>query len=353
MEDKRKVNINSILNKIDFLFSEEIQKSELNEGDICLDFIRQIDNIIYVKRAINRRDKAILKRIAESKLKQYLSSHSDNTLELFIETEIENAKKHQTYFPNYKSNSKEKTIYYDLQAWIEVIESLKVGRGNFIIFKSNEIAEVIDLQSEKDKAELDRIKKELEDIADPKDKKDFLLQAKKKYLARWDSVRFATSGVITNEIGYKELFMDRELSYLIDAIEENKNTSPLHDESISLAERFLSFLNGKSQANIKYMKADEYSRLIEYTNYLFTNLKLPKDIIPIKSNEIKAGEIRYSFYLMTTECYPSHDYPKVIFDFIGKVFPKLKDSKNADYKKTANYKKFKEKPQYYDSLVKR
>lgn len=125
-------------------------------------------------------------------------------------------------------------------------------------------------------------------------------------------------------------------------------------ENTTLAEKYLFFLSGKSQSNERYMSEEEYKRVIEYTNYLFDKFELPKKIEPIKSVEIKAGEIRYAFYLMLNERQPDKDYPKVVFDFMCKVFPKLKKgTENKNYRNTANYKKFRTKPQYWDSLIKR
>ena len=140
---------------------------------------------------------------------------------------------------------------------------------------------------------------------------------------------------------------------------KDKNKIETHDDNTNqkvktLAEKHLFFLNGRSQSNQKYMNDSEYQRLISYTNYLFDKFELPENIEPIKSPYIMAGEIRCSFYLMLNERQPDKDYPEIVFNFICKVFPSLsKGTKGKNYKQTANYKKFKTKPQYWDSLIKR
>lgn len=124
-------------------------------------------------------------------------------------------------------------------------------------------------------------------------------------------------------------------------------------ETETFAEKNLFFLQGKNRSNESYMTKSEYKRLIEYTNYLFEKSKLPKNIAPVNSTHIRAGEIRYAFYLMTSEKYPNKDYPEFIFKFIEAVFPSLKSENIQNYKQTANYKKFKTRPQYWDDLMKR
>lgn len=123
------------------------------------------------------------------------------------------------------------------------------------------------------------------------------------------------------------------------------------DNNESFAEKFLFFLKGKSLTNKSYMTLDEYNHLIKATDYLFEKLEILKDLKPIKSNAIKAGEIRYSFYLMANEKYPNKDYSENIFIFLSKIFPQLNDNKK-NYRDSANYKKFSSMPKNYEDLRK-
>lgn len=125
------------------------------------------------------------------------------------------------------------------------------------------------------------------------------------------------------------------------------------DRVETFAEKHLFFLKGKGRSHQPYMSSVEYERLIEYTNYLFEKSALPRNIIPIKSAQIRASEIRYAFCLMTCDRYPDKNYPKFVFMFLDKVFPRLKSKGKENYKDTANYKKFKSPPQYWASLMER
>ncbi len=128
--------------------------------------------------------------------------------------------------------------------------------------------------------------------------------------------------------------------------ESTKNIEP------TFAEKYLFFLNGKNLKNDKYLNEIDYKRLIEYTNVFFDDLKLPSKVDPILSHYFRDGELRYSFFLMYKEKYPNLDYKEVLFDFLSEVFPQLKDKENKHYRNTANYKKFNNKPQYWDQLMK-
>lgn len=121
---KRRIHINAIENAINWLFAERINQSDIKDTDTCLDAIECIDNVNYVYRKINRRDKAELYRIAQINLEKYLSEHTDNTFDMFKQTHIEKSKYYQTYYPDYKTNNKQKEIYFDLQTWIEVLEQM-------------------------------------------------------------------------------------------------------------------------------------------------------------------------------------------------------------------------------------
>ncbi|GGD40651.1 hypothetical protein GCM10011514_00910 [Emticicia aquatilis] len=124
------------------------------------------------------------------------------------------------------------------------------------------------------------------------------------------------------------------------------------DNNESFAEKFLFFLKGKSLTNKPYMTLNEYNHLIEATNYLFEKLEVPEDLKPIKSTALRAGEIRYSFYLMTKEKYPDTVYSENIFIFLTRIFPRLNDNKK-NYRKSTNYKKFSEEPKNYQLLLSR
>lgn len=125
----------------------------------------------------------------------------------------------------------------------------------------------------------------------------------------------------------------------------------INNDSNSFAEKYLFFLDGKSHTNNKYLNHEDYIRLIEYTNYFFSNLELPPNIKPVNSLYFKAGELRYAFYLMFKEKYPGSKYPESLFNFLSKVFPILKDVKKREFRNTSNYKKFNHKPQYWEDLM--
>lgn len=123
-QPKRRVHIDAIKNEIDWLFSERVKQSEALPNDAFMDGIQCIEGINYVFRKINRRDKIELNQLAKRELAKYLAAHPDNTIELFQAVYIEKAQYLQTYFPKYKTDNKEKEIFFALQRWIETLENL-------------------------------------------------------------------------------------------------------------------------------------------------------------------------------------------------------------------------------------
>lgn len=146
-------------------------------------------------------------------------------------------------------------------------------------------------------------------------------------------------------------FDENNLSNVYSEINDDKNVQS-QDNNESLAEKYLFFLKGKNFANMNYMTLGEYNYLIGATNYLFENLEIPENLKPIKSTAIKAGEIRYSFFLIAKEKYPNDEYSENIFIFLSRIFPTLNDNKK-NYRDSANYKKFSSKPKNYDDLLKK
>ncbi len=140
-------------------------------------------------------------------------------------------------------------------------------------------------------------------------------------------------------------------------IEPIKNSPSKPERTINIeptvAEKYLFFLNGKSLTGKQYLNEADYLRLLDYTNYFMDKLELPLNIDPIKSPNLRSGELRYSFYLMFKDKYPHWDIPETLFDFLSKVFPMLNDPNKNDFRKTANYKRLSQEPSYWKLLMKK
>lgn len=121
---QRKTHINAIITEIDWLFLERIEQNEVKEGD-KIKHGAILNGTPQIFRVIDRRDRPSLYRVARQKAKLYLAEDSDNTFSLFKEVRIKRAKYLQSYFPDYATIKEQKKIYYDLEAWIEVLTNLK------------------------------------------------------------------------------------------------------------------------------------------------------------------------------------------------------------------------------------
>jgi hypothetical protein len=112
---KRRVHIDAVKGTIkNHLFVEWVlEKGEDNKSEKR------------VSKYIDTRDIKALERLKGQKLNDYLKQHPDNTEQLFIETEIDRAKELQTYFPDYKTKTKDKEFYFSLQRWIDCLAAPK------------------------------------------------------------------------------------------------------------------------------------------------------------------------------------------------------------------------------------
>lgn len=76
---------------------------------------------------IDTRNPDVLRQYAEKKLQDFLKEHEDNSTDLFIEKEVEDAKTWQSYFD--KHNREDKNYYFMLQRWIDLLNSLSGSNG--------------------------------------------------------------------------------------------------------------------------------------------------------------------------------------------------------------------------------
>jgi hypothetical protein len=119
-----KIHINAVFNAIDGLFSEAVEvtdetlRAEIIEGEA------NIKGSIYQYQPIYTRNTEALRALSESRLSAYLKQHPDNSLQLFVETEVKTARLHQSHLPKFKTDSKQKTYFFRLKRWIEVLEEM-------------------------------------------------------------------------------------------------------------------------------------------------------------------------------------------------------------------------------------
>jgi hypothetical protein len=124
---KRVLPVNAVKASIDWFFSERILKENQKESDKILPSIEvDEEGRTYVHKAIDTRDNDILKKMALILLDKFLKYHPDNTLELFIESHIEKAKRNQSYLPKYKINNIQKDYFFKLERWIKVVKALDI-----------------------------------------------------------------------------------------------------------------------------------------------------------------------------------------------------------------------------------
>jgi hypothetical protein len=119
-----KIHINAVFNAIDGLFSEAVEvtdetlRAEIIEGEA------NIKGSIYQYQHIYTRNTEALRALSESRLSAYLKQHPDNSLQLFVDTEVKTARLHQSHLPKFKTDSKQKTYFFRLKRWIEVLEEM-------------------------------------------------------------------------------------------------------------------------------------------------------------------------------------------------------------------------------------
>jgi hypothetical protein len=119
-----KIHINAVFNAIDWLFSEAVEvtdetlRAEIMEGEA------NIKGSIYQYQHIYTRNTEALRALAESRLSAYLKQHPDNSLQLFVLNEVKTARLHQSHLPKFETDRKQKTYFFRLERWIEVLEEM-------------------------------------------------------------------------------------------------------------------------------------------------------------------------------------------------------------------------------------
>jgi hypothetical protein len=119
-----RIHINAVFNAIDHLLSEWIPVEEITDkdkeihGELCL------NGELQQLRAIDTRSPEALKALAENRLTRYLKAHPDNSLQLFVDTEVNHAKLYKEQLDKYLNDSKQKTYYFRLERWIKTLEEM-------------------------------------------------------------------------------------------------------------------------------------------------------------------------------------------------------------------------------------
>lgn len=119
-----KIHINAVFNAIDGLFSEAVDvtneaiRADIMEGEA------NIKGSIYQYQHIYTRNTEALRALAESRLSAYLKQHPDNSLQLFVLNEVKTARLHQSHLPKFETDPKQKTYFFRLERWIEVLEEM-------------------------------------------------------------------------------------------------------------------------------------------------------------------------------------------------------------------------------------
>jgi hypothetical protein len=143
---ERVLPVNAVKASIDWFFSERILKENQKESDKILPSIEvDEEGRTYVHKAIDTRDNDILKEMALILFDKFLKYHPDNTLELFIESHIEKAKRRQSYFPNYKIDNIQKEYFFKLERWIKAVKALDTQQTATIIKQKapNKLSDII------------------------------------------------------------------------------------------------------------------------------------------------------------------------------------------------------------------
>jgi hypothetical protein len=119
-----KIHINAIFHAIDGLFSESV---EVTNESLIAKFIESEPSIkppFYQYQPIDTYNSEALRALAERMLNSYLKQHADNSLQLFIINEVKRARQNQRNFPEFETDSKQKTYYFRLERWIAELEKM-------------------------------------------------------------------------------------------------------------------------------------------------------------------------------------------------------------------------------------
>lgn len=119
-----KLNLNAVFNAINQLFSEAV---EVTDENLIVRFVKNEAGIkppFYQYQPIDTKNANALRALADKKLSDYLKQHPDNSMQLFLTNEVKTARLYQSYFPKFETDSQQKTYYFRLERWIEVLEKI-------------------------------------------------------------------------------------------------------------------------------------------------------------------------------------------------------------------------------------
>lgn len=119
-----KIHINVVFNTIDQLFSEAVEVTDKNMIAKIMESEAGIKPPIYQYQPIDSKNTDALRALADKRLSNYLKKHTDNSIQLFIDYETETARHYKQNLPLYKTDDKQKTYYFRLERWIEVLEKM-------------------------------------------------------------------------------------------------------------------------------------------------------------------------------------------------------------------------------------
>jgi hypothetical protein len=119
-----KIHINAVFNAIDQLFSEAVEVTDKNLIAKIMESEAGIKPPIYQYQPIDSKNADALRALADKRLSNYLKQHTDNSMPLFIDYETETARLFQQNLPRYRTDDKQKTYYFRLERWIEVLEKM-------------------------------------------------------------------------------------------------------------------------------------------------------------------------------------------------------------------------------------
>lgn len=134
--------------------------------------------------------------------------------------------------------------------------------------------------------------------------------------------------------------------------ENRKSPLPQKDketfvEQKKLAYEYLKFLNGFNRNNEKILSDSDFSRLINFTNYLIETGLVPEEIKIIPQANIGSDYIRYTFYTIHKALYGTQKINVNWISFLKAVFLQFKNSEWQTLKT-----KFSTKPILYDADLK-
>lgn len=120
-----KLNLNAVFNAINQLFSEAVEVTDKKLIEKFIESEAGIKPPFYHYQPIDTKNADALRALADKKLSEYLKQHTDNSMQLFLTNEVKTAKLYQSYLPKFETDSQQKTYYFRLERWIEVLEYIQ------------------------------------------------------------------------------------------------------------------------------------------------------------------------------------------------------------------------------------